>query len=149
MSDSKVVLTMTRQIKASAERLYDAWTKPELMKKWFHPAKDWTTPVAENDLRVGGDWWIQMAKPDGVTRYPGVGKYKVLDRPNKLVFTWHPFAAEDYETVVTILLKKVSDGVTELTLIHEGLRNEADKVDHNGGWVGCLGVLAGFVESGS
>ncbi len=148
MSDSSVVLTMTRKINASAERLYDAWTKPELMKKWFHPAKGWSTPVAENDLRVGGEWRIQMAKPDGVTLFPGLGKYKVLERPSKLVFTWHPFAEASYETVVTILLKKVSETETELTLIHEGLRNEADKADHNGGWIGCVGMLAEFAEGG-
>ncbi|HVM31620.1 MAG TPA: SRPBCC domain-containing protein, partial [bacterium] len=121
MSEGNVVLTMTRRINASAERLYDAWTKPELMKKWFHPGKGWSTTLAENELRVGGDWRIQMTKPDGVTHFPGVGKYKLLERPSKLVFTWHPFAEAGYETVVTILLKKVSESVTELTLIHEGL----------------------------
>ena len=146
MNQENIALTLTRKINASAERLYDAWTQPELMKKWFHPAKDWTTPMAENELKVGGGWRIQMAKPDNSVFFPGVGQYKVLDRPNKLVFTWHPYAAQDYETVVTLLFKKVSDTVTELTLIHEGLRNEKDKADHNGGWVGCVGVLADFVE---
>ena len=60
------------------------------------------------------------------------GKYLVLDRPNKLVFTWVP-CLKDYETKVTILFKEVSDGFTEMTLTHEGLRNE-DFKGHGAGW---------------
>jgi uncharacterized protein YndB with AHSA1/START domain len=147
MTQANVVLVVQRKIGASAERLFDAWTKPELMKKWFHAGKDWTTPMAENDLRVGGDWRIQMAKPDGVTLFPGMGKYKLIERPTKLVFTWHPFAQEDYETTITLTFKKVSDEVTEFTLTQEGLRSEKDKADHNGGWDGCLGCLADFASA--
>jgi uncharacterized protein YndB with AHSA1/START domain len=123
MIQENAVLMVQRKINVSAERLFDAWTKPELMKKWFHVAADWTTPVAEADLKIGGFWKIQMAQPDGVI-YPSFGKYKVIDRPHKLVFTWHPLAKEDYETIVTVLFKKISENETEITLINEGLRSE-------------------------
>jgi uncharacterized protein YndB with AHSA1/START domain len=147
MIQENAVLMVQRTINASAERLFDAWTKPELMKKWFHASEKMTTPVAEVDLKVGGAWKIDMVNSKGVT-YPCMGAYKVIDRPNKLVFTWSPSnGKDDYMTTVTILLKKVSDTVTELTLTHEGLRNEQEYKDHNGGWDGCLNELKKFAEA--
>jgi uncharacterized protein YndB with AHSA1/START domain len=140
MSEGNVVLTVQRRINASAERLFDAWTRPELMKKWFHVGADWTTPVAEVDLKVGGLWKLQMTQPDGVS-YPSFGRYQVIDRPNKLVFTWHPLAKDDYETTVTLLFKKISEDVTEIILINEGLKNEEDAGYYKPGWTGCLECL--------
>jgi len=145
MSGDNVVLVVQRKIKASPERLFDAWTKPELMMQWFHAGAKMTTPVAEADLRVGGAWRLVMRRDNGQT-HPNGGKYKVIDRPHKLVFTWHLHEQDDYETTVTLLFKKVSEDFTELTLTHEGLRNEKDKADHNGGWNGCLDTLVQWAE---
>jgi len=140
MIQENAVLMVQRKINASAERLFDAWTKPELMKKWFHVAADWTTPVAESDLKIGGLWKIQITQPDGVS-YPSFGKYQVIDRPNKLVFTWHPLAKEDYETIVTVIFKKMSDNVTEITLTNEGLRSDEEIGYYKPGWMGSLDCL--------
>src|SRR5207245_7150204 len=50
---------------ASAEDVFDAWTSPEVMRRWFHCAPDWETPEAEVDLRVGGKVRVAMRRPDG------------------------------------------------------------------------------------
>ncbi|HEY5039010.1 MAG TPA: SRPBCC domain-containing protein, partial [bacterium] len=102
MSGDNLVLVVQRKIKASPERLFDAWTKPELMMQWFHAGQKMTTPIAEADLRVGGAWRLVMRRDSGET-HPNRGKYKVIDRPHKLVFTWHPHEQADYETTVTLL----------------------------------------------
>jgi uncharacterized protein YndB with AHSA1/START domain len=147
MNQENTVLMVHRTINASAERLFDAWTQPELMKKWFHSSEKMSTPTAEADLKVGGTWKIEMLNSKGVT-YLCLGAYKVIDRPHKLVFTWSPSnGKDDYMTTVTLLFKKVSDTVTEFTLTHEGLRNEQEYKDHNGGWNGCLDMLKKFGES--
>jgi uncharacterized protein YndB with AHSA1/START domain len=146
MNQENTVLMVRRTINASAERLFDAWTKPELMKKWFHSSEKMSTPLAEADLRVEGAWRLQMKTSKGDI-IPIDGHYKVIDRPNKLVFTWHPYGAVDYETTVTLIFKKVSDTVTDFTLTHEGLRNEKDKTDHTNGWNGCLDMLEKFSAS--
>jgi uncharacterized protein YndB with AHSA1/START domain len=144
MAPTNLVLVVQRKIKASPERLFDAWSRPELMKQWFHAGENMTTPVAEADLKVGGPWQVVMRKSDGKD-YPNNGKYLVIDRPNKLVFTWHPMGQADYETKVTLLFKKVSEEFTEMTLTHEGLRDQ-DWVDrHNAGWVACIDSLQGWV----
>jgi uncharacterized protein YndB with AHSA1/START domain len=48
------VVHIERTFAASAEDVFDAWTSPEVMRRWFHCAPDWATPEAEVDLRVGG-----------------------------------------------------------------------------------------------
>jgi uncharacterized protein YndB with AHSA1/START domain len=139
MTQGDLVLVVKRTINASAERLFDAWTKPELMKQWFR-GSEMKTPVAEADPRVGGAWQIVMTKSDGKS-YSHHGHYKVFDRPNKLVFTWNPFEGADYDTTVTLIFKKVSETVTELTLTHEGFRDEEMKTGHERGWNACLDTL--------
>ncbi len=145
--DGNLVLVMKHVFKASPERLFDAWTKPELMTQWFHADETWSNPLAEADLRVEGDWKLDMKRPDGKI-YPHSGRYKVIERPHKLVFTWHPHGDKNIETLVTLSFKKVSEDSTELTLTHEGLRDEKMKDDHNGGWTACLGNLGRVLEKG-
>jgi uncharacterized protein YndB with AHSA1/START domain len=140
MIQDNTVLMVQRTINASAERLFDAWTKPELMKQWFRASEKMTTAATSADLRVGGARRVEMVTSQGKS-CPSNGHYKVIDRPNKLVFTWHPFEEADYETTVTLIFKKVSDTVTDLTLTHEGLRNEPDGTNHANGWNGCLDML--------
>ena len=140
MTKDNTILMVQRTINASAERLFDAWTKPDLMKQWFRASEKMTTTAAEADLWLGGAWRVEMKTSTGLT-YPNNGQYKVIDRPNKLVFTWHPNEEADYETIVTLIFKKVSENVTDFSLTHEGLRNEEDKSDHTDGWNGCVSML--------
>ncbi len=144
MKAENLVLVVQRKIKASPERLFDAWTKPELMQQWFHAGQKMTTPVAEADLKVGGPWRVVMRGESG-KEYPTNGKYLVIDRPNKLVFTWHPMEQADFETTVTLRFKKVSEEFTEMTLTHEGLRDQDWYKRHNEGWVACVDNLESWL----
>jgi len=147
-NESNLILVVTRTFQTDPESLFDAWTRPELMKQWFHGLGAWTTPLAEADLRVGGAWRVDMKKPDGKV-YAHFGKYKVIERPVKLAFTWHPYADESYETMVTLRFKGLSNGTTELTLTHEGFRTDQHKAEHNGGWNSCLDSLMQFAGTKS
>jgi uncharacterized protein YndB with AHSA1/START domain len=44
------VVRIERTVAASAEEAFDAWTSPEVMRRWLHCAPDWGTPEAEVDL---------------------------------------------------------------------------------------------------
>ena len=57
MTTTATGITIERTLAAGIQRVYDAWTKPELMVRWYcpNPALDLT---AEADLRVGGDWVV-------------------------------------------------------------------------------------------
>jgi uncharacterized protein YndB with AHSA1/START domain len=81
------VVRIERTFAARAEEVFEAWTSPEVMRRWFHVAPDWDTPLAEVDLRVGGTVRIVMRRPDG-TQAGARGEYTLIDRPRRLVMTW-------------------------------------------------------------
>jgi len=109
-------LVLTRVIDAPPERVYAAWTQPELMKKWFSP-KPVETIVVETEVRVGGASRIVMRLPDG-TEMPSRGVYLEVVPNRKLVFTdafvsaWEP-SAQPFMTV--ILTFEEQDGKTLYT----------------------------------
>jgi uncharacterized protein YndB with AHSA1/START domain len=63
-STSDRELVLTRLIDAPREKVFRAWTDPELLKQWFAPLP-YTTPVAELDVRPGGANLVIMRDPDG------------------------------------------------------------------------------------
>lgn len=146
MTPTNMVLVVRRKMKATPERLFDAWTRPELLTRWFHAKENMTTRDVRADLRVGGDWSLTMHHTDINESRVTHGKYLVLDRPNKLVLTWFP-CLKDYETKVTLLFKEVPGGYTEMILTHEGLRDEEDFKGHEAGWGEILGTLGGWLET--
>ena len=87
-------LILTRIIDAPREKLYRAWTEPELLKQWFAPAP-YTTPHVELDVRVGGANAVVMRSPDG-NDIPCGGVYLEVVPNQRLVFTdaythaWEP-----------------------------------------------------------
>ena len=78
-------LVLTRLIDAPRERLYRAWTDPEMLTQWFAPLP-YTTPRAELDVRPGGSNLVVMAGPDG-QEMPSRGVYLEVVPNEKIVFT--------------------------------------------------------------
>src|SRR3954464_8378475 len=91
-SDRELVLA--RMIDAPREKLFRAWTDPELLKQWFAPLP-YTTPHAEMDVRPGGSSLTVMRGPDG-NEFPNQGVYLEVIENERLVFTdayteaWEP-----------------------------------------------------------
>ncbi len=96
-------LVLTRIIDAPPEKLFRAWTEPEIMKQWFVP-RPWTISKAETDLRPGGASLIVMRNPEG-EEFPNRGVYLEVIPNRKLVFTdaytsaWVP-ALKPFMTVI-------------------------------------------------
>jgi uncharacterized protein YndB with AHSA1/START domain len=84
-ADGDRELVLTRLIHAPREKVYRAWTEPELLKQWFTP-RPWTTPVVETDLRPGGASLFVMQDPDG-NQFPNRGVYLEVVANERLVFT--------------------------------------------------------------
>jgi uncharacterized protein YndB with AHSA1/START domain len=57
-------IVMTREFAAPRARVFDAWTKPALIERWFGRREGWTT-TAEVDLRVGGTYRFRLRDADG------------------------------------------------------------------------------------
>src|SRR5712692_2214503 len=79
-------IAMTRVFDAPRALVFDAWTKPELLKRWLGVRGGWTFAVCEVDLKVGGAYRFLWRGPDGAEL--GMrGKYREIVRPERLVST--------------------------------------------------------------
>lgn len=78
-------LTLTRIIDATPDKLFRAWTEPDLIVQWFTPPP-YKTIAAEVDLRAGGSSLVVMQAPDG-TEIPNRGVYLEVVKNERLVFT--------------------------------------------------------------
>jgi PhnB protein len=57
-------LHITRYFAAPVNRVWDAWTKSEMLNQWWAP-KPWWAETKKMDFRVGGLWLYCMCGPDG------------------------------------------------------------------------------------
>jgi uncharacterized protein YndB with AHSA1/START domain len=78
-------LVLDRVIDVPRELVWNAWTTPEHLKKWFCPLP-WKTVECEMDLRPGGRFHTVMQSPEGQT-FPSTGCYLEIVKNEKLVWT--------------------------------------------------------------
>ena len=135
-----------RTFAASAEDVFDAWTSPEVMRRWFHCAPGWETPEAEVDLRVGGRVRVVMRKPDGSEAEMG-GEYVLIDRPHRLVMTW-TFHDDPANEQLMELTFSESDGATTVLLVNSRISTDERRESQDWGWRGCLDQLERVVAEG-
>jgi len=81
------VLEMNRAIRASREKVFNAWTNPSQLKEWFAVSEDFTTPIAGVDLKVGGRCRLGMKAPGDNPLLIVGGVYREIVSPERLVFT--------------------------------------------------------------
>jgi uncharacterized protein YndB with AHSA1/START domain len=142
-SDREIVLT--RSFEAPAQLVFDALTKPELVKRWLHGWDDWTMPVCEIDLRVGGKYRYVWAGPNGEKMGMG-GVYREIEAPTRIVNTekfdepWYPGEAvgttileeENRKTTLTTTMlydsKEIRDGVLQSGM-EEGVAVSYDRLE--------------------
>jgi uncharacterized protein YndB with AHSA1/START domain len=133
------VVRIERTFAASAEDVFDAWTSPEVMRRWFHPAPDWDTPEAEVDLRVGGKIRVVMRKPDG-TEVEAQGEYTLIDRPRRLAMTWTFDDHPSNEQLIELSFSE-SEGSTTVLMVNSGISTDERRNAQDWGWRGCLDEL--------
>lgn len=130
-------IVITRTFNAPLERVWEVWTQPEHLKKWWGP-KDFTAPHIKNDLRTGGKYVYCMHGPAGSEwdkdMYSG-GMYKEVVPMQKIVASDH-FTDEKgnimspneagmpgqwpEEMEVTVTFEAVGSDKTKLTILHKG-----------------------------
>jgi uncharacterized protein YndB with AHSA1/START domain len=132
-------LRMERTFNAPAQRVFDAWTSPEVLRRWWHAEHDWETSVAEVDLRVGGALRVVMRNPQDGAEYGGGGQYLEIDPPRRLVFTWY-WDGNDTRQLIEVDFEE-ADGVTTVRFAHSDLWSEEAVRDHEGGWGRCFDNL--------
>jgi uncharacterized protein YndB with AHSA1/START domain len=143
-------LVLTRIIDASRDKVFKAWTDPELLKQWFAPLP-YTTPLAQVDLRPGGASLIVMRDPQGKDM-PNRGVYLEVVENERRVFTdaytkaWEP-SEKPFMTV--ILTFEDLGGKTKYTALvrHWTVadREAHEKMGFHQGWGQCADQLAALV----
>src|SRR5688572_2763598 len=91
IKDTEIVIT--REFAAPRQLVWDVWTKPEHIEKWFGP-KGFNTRVDEQDFKVGGRSNYVMIVPDGA-EYPATGVFKEIVPIEKIVSSTDGFS-EDF-----------------------------------------------------
>lgn len=148
-SDRELILT--RVFDAPAEKVFRAWTEPELLKQWFAPLP-WTTPRAELDVRPGGTNLIIMRSPEGED-FPNQGLYLDVVKNQRLVFTdayvraWEP--SEQPFMTAEITFEDLG-GQTRYTarVLHWSVadRERHEEMGFHEGWGQCADQLADLLK---
>ena len=85
--DPTFSVVINRTINAPRERVFEAWTNPAHLHWWWAVQEDFTVPIAEVDLRIGGSYRLGMQVPDQEHPFVVTGVYREISPPEKLVFT--------------------------------------------------------------
>jgi uncharacterized protein YndB with AHSA1/START domain len=151
-SAGKNELSLVRIINAAPEKVFRAWTEPDLLKQWFTP-KPWTVASAELDVRPGGTNLIVMCSPEG-QEYPNRGVYLEVVKNQRLVMTdaytsaWVP---SDKPFMTAIITFEDEGGKTRYTAraLHWNAedRKAHEEMGFHEGWGKATDQLAALVEN--
>jgi uncharacterized protein YndB with AHSA1/START domain len=154
---SKDALVIERTFDAAVDLIWKMWTDPEHFQKWYGP-KGFTVPVADMELRIGGQRLICMASPDGSMKMWTTGEYVEIVPNQRLVYTESP-ADENGNVVspsamgmpdgypattrVTVLLEELG-GRTKMVITHVGVPADSG-AGH--GWEQAFNKMAHHIET--
>ena len=152
---TKLSVRVSQEIRAPREKVFDAWMKPELRRKWWDTGRPEGLHVCEIDARVGGRYCMkQIGSPDMPEGfdpdYEWVmdGEFVEITRPSRLVFTWNVnHRPPERDGVVTIDFEEITGG-TRVTIVHENLPTPKQRDDTSKGWIHMLAKLGEVVERG-
>lgn len=130
-------LTLSRNINAPIEAVFNAWLDPEMIAKFMTPGEGMSVINASAEPHTGGRFALTMVA--GENEIPHGGIYKVIDPHSKIVFTWESPFSVDGSTVTLNLSEK--DGGTDIELIHVKFADEEARNNHEGGWASILAAL--------
>ncbi len=152
------MIYITRIFDAPLEKVWKAFTDPEIFKQWFGP-KDFTTPVVKIDFRVGGSTFFSMRSPDGEEVW-GIWAHKEIVPMEQIVYTDSFADAEgnvvsasdygmsgDWPLELKLMLNfQEEDGKTRLTIQHSGFPDHENASMAEAGWNESLDKLADLLK---
>ncbi len=150
-ADAQAILTLRRVFNAPIERVFEAWTKADVLASWFGPV-GFTVSMANIDLRTGGEYLIVLQPPKGEA-IKHFGEYVEVTPPDRLVFTWllenqacRGSRNQCTETLVSIDFKRLNLS-TEIRLTHERLPGKEAYDGHEFGWSSTFDCFEEFVST--
>ncbi len=138
-------IRIERVFDAPRDRVFAAWTDPELLRRWWAAQHGWRTAAADVDLRKKGRYRLSMRDPIADDEYTVTGEYLEVAPPERLVYTWTwegeaEIMSGSEGTIVTVEFVG-DDGMTHVIVTHEGFADDRIAGLHREGWTGCLDNL--------
>ncbi len=141
--DASLYLTVSLDCRAPKRKVFETWTEPEWLKKWFRADEGYTCTLAEVDLRVGGKFALAMCLPgQAETKFHGI--YQVVKAPDALVYTWEG-GEGDHLTLVTAVFSDRGTG-SRVDFTHGVFLSREAKEQHAMGWMLCFKMLEKVLE---
>lgn len=146
-SDNEILIT--REFDAPKHLVFEAWTTPELVKRWWHANRGVVT-LAEIDFRVGGAWRF-VAQTDGGPEVGFHGEYQEIVPNERIVSTEIYEGAPGGEATVNTMTLAERDGRTTMTILVEAPSKDIrDVIIESGmeeGLQDALDLLEGVAQS--
>jgi len=115
------MISMTRVFDAPRDEVWKEWTEPERFADWFGgPQSEVPLDTVAMDVRPGGTWRLTMFAGPGRREIQWEGEYQDVDPPERLSFTVTDQPDHDARDVVTVLLRALDDGRTEMHFEQSG-----------------------------
>ena len=112
-----VILSVTRDIAASPEAVFDAWLDPAVARHFLFATPDGEMLTCEIEARVGGRALIVERRASGDAHHHLL--FDEIDRPRRLVFRFRADPAKEGEWTRVVIDIAAHEGGTRLTLTHE------------------------------
>ncbi len=146
MTPTHTQLEVSRTIRADRERVFDAWTDPAKIVKWWG-AGGVTCPEAEMDVAAGGTYRIANLTPSGETMWIS-GRFSRVEPPALLTYSWamEPIDENTQHSEVEVSFDETPDG-TLVTVVQTRIASPEAREAHLGGWIGCLEGLEALLEA--
>jgi uncharacterized protein YndB with AHSA1/START domain len=146
-TDKNPTARVTRHIKASPERIFDAWLDPDLLGQWMFGPKVREEEILHLNVNptVGGSFSFLVRRGD--VEIDHIGEYLEIDHPRRLVFTWGVRQDEGTEFSRMIVEMAPSEAGSELNISQEMTQKWADFVERaQGAWQRMADALARVLE---
>ncbi len=133
-------LTLQRVVPATPAAVFEAFTEPDLLAKWWGPS-GFTIPSVDFAPRVGARYRIEMQPPEGEP-FHLTGAVRAVDPPARLAYTfvWEPPDPDDVETLVELSFRGLGES-TEVTFIQGAFKTRARRDLHREGWIDSFNKL--------
>jgi uncharacterized protein YndB with AHSA1/START domain len=142
--EEKPSLRLARHFPVSPEKVWQAWTEPQALKRWFGPDEG-EVSFAKTDVRVGGRFHVVFSTLDG-EEHDVSGVYREVQPHRRLVFTWAWKSTPERESLVTLTFRAAGSG-TDFEMLHEQFFDVAARDRHVYGWTGSLAKLARLLHA--
>ena len=107
---------LIRKFDAPPRLVFEALTRPDLVRRWLLGPDGWTMPVCEIDLRVGGAYRYRWRSETTGEEFGFVGVFKEITPTSRIVHTEGMDGVEGSQSLVTSLFEPQGSG-TRLTMI--------------------------------